>query len=86
MQVLDHVASGLKDAAELFEMAREENDDDTLAAVQSDIAGIEKDVSTLEFRRMFNNPADPSNCFVDIRPAPAAPRPATGRRCCCGST
>ncbi|WP_363928401.1 peptide chain release factor 2 [Thiobacillus sp.] len=67
VQVLDRVAAGLKDAAELFEMAREENDDDTLAAVQSDIAGIEKDVSTLEFRRMFNNPADPSNCFVDIQ-------------------
>ena len=33
--VLDRVASGLKDAAELFEMAREENDDDTLAAVQA---------------------------------------------------
>ena len=65
--VLDRVASGLKDAAELFEMAREENDDDTLAAVQADIAGIEKDVSTLEFRRMFNNPADPSNCFLDIQ-------------------
>ncbi len=65
--VLDRVASSLKDAAELFEMAREENDDDTLAAVQADIEAIEKDVSTLEFRRMFNNPADPSNCFLDIQ-------------------
>ncbi len=65
--VLDQVASGLADAAELFEMAREENDDDTLAAVQADITGIEKNVSTLEFRRMFNNPADPSNCFIDIQ-------------------
>jgi peptide chain release factor 2 len=65
--VLDHVSSALKDAAELFEMAREENDDDTLAAVQADIESIEKDVSTLEFRRMFNNPADPSNCFIDIQ-------------------
>ncbi len=65
--VLDRVASGLQDARELFEMAREENDDDTLAAVQSDIEGIEKDVATLEFRRMFANPADPSNCFLDIQ-------------------
>ncbi|MDZ7593192.1 MAG: peptide chain release factor 2 [Thiobacillus sp.] len=65
--VLDRVASGLKDAAELFEMAREENDDDTLAAVQADIAALEKDVSTLEFRRMFNHPADPNNCFIDIQ-------------------
>jgi peptide chain release factor 2 len=65
--VLDRVAGGLKDAAELFDMAREENDDDTLAAVQTDIAAIEQDVSTLEFRRMFSNPADPSNCFLDIQ-------------------
>ena len=65
--VLDRVASSLKDAAELFEMAREENDDDTLAAVQADIEAIERDVSTLEFRRMFNNPADPSSCFLDIQ-------------------
>ncbi|HJX57525.1 MAG TPA: peptide chain release factor 2 [Thiobacillus sp.] len=67
MLVLDRVASSLKDASELFEMAREENDDETLAAVQADIAALEKDVSTLEFRRMFNHPADPSNCFIDIQ-------------------
>ena len=65
--VLDRVASSLKDAAELFEMAREENDDETLEAVQADVAVLEKDVSTLEFRRMFNNPADPNNCFIDIQ-------------------
>jgi len=65
--VLDRIAQGLKDAAELFELARMENDDETLAAVQSDVAAIEKDVATLEFRRMFNNPADPSNCFIDIQ-------------------
>ncbi|MHB1214669.1 MAG: peptide chain release factor 2 [Thiobacillus sp.] len=65
--VLDRVNSGLKDAAELFEMAREEDDDDTLAAVQADIASLERDVSKLEFRRMFNNPADPNNCFIDIQ-------------------
>ena len=67
MLVLDRIAQGLKDTAELFELARMENDDETLAAVQSDVAAIEKDVATLEFRRMFNNPADPSNCFIDIQ-------------------
>ncbi len=65
--VLDRVSSGLKDASELFEMAREENDDETLVAVQADIAVLEKDISTLEFRRMFNHPADPNNCFIDIQ-------------------
>ena len=64
---LDHVGEGLRDADELFTMARDENDDDTLNAVSADIDGIEKQVATLEFRSMFNNPADPLNCFVDIQ-------------------
>ncbi|NUO80256.1 peptide chain release factor 2, partial [candidate division KSB1 bacterium] len=28
---------------------------------------IEKQVAALEFRRMFSNPADPNNCFLDIQ-------------------
>ena len=67
MLVLDRVEAGLADAAELFEMARAENDDDTLVAVRDDLESIEKDVAKLEFRRMFSNPADPSNCFLDIQ-------------------
>ncbi len=65
--VLDRVAAGLKDANELFEMACTENDDDTLNAVRDDLDALERDVARLEFRRMFNNPADPSNCFIDIQ-------------------
>ena len=67
MLVLDSVSEGLKDANELFSMAREESDDDTLHAVAADVDHIEKSIGTLEFRRMFNNPADPLNCFVDIQ-------------------
>ena len=67
MLVLDSVSEGLKDANELFSMAREESDDDTLHAVATDVDHIEKSIGTLEFRRMFNNPADPLNCFVDIQ-------------------
>ncbi len=36
-------------------------------SVESDVAGIERRVADLEFRRMFANPADPNNCFVDIQ-------------------
>jgi peptide chain release factor 2 len=64
---IDQVTDGLKDADELFAMAREENDDDTLHAVAADVDAIEKRIAALEFRRMFNNPADPLNCFVDIQ-------------------
>jgi peptide chain release factor 2 len=48
-------------------MARGENDDDTLLAVEADAAEIDKRVAALEFRRMFSNPADPNNCFLDIQ-------------------
>jgi peptide chain release factor 2 len=58
---------GLSDAADLFEMAREEQDDDTLVAIEADVAELKKTVEDLEFRRMFNNPMDPNNCFIDIQ-------------------
>jgi len=59
--------SDLADMAELFAMGREENDDDTLEAVIADTAEIAKVIEGLEFRRMFNNPMDPNNCFIDIQ-------------------
>ncbi len=65
--VLDRVAAGLADAGDLFQMARAEDDDDTLSAVRDDLEAIEAETAQLEFRRMFNNPADPSNCFLDIQ-------------------
>ena len=57
----------LTDSAELFELARGEDDDATLEAVAKDVAGHEKIVADLEFRRMFNNPMDPAPCFIDIQ-------------------
>ncbi len=64
---LASIASGLRDARELFEMARAESDEATLAGVAADVAELEKQVAGLEFRRMFSNPLDPNNCFVDIQ-------------------
>jgi peptide chain release factor 2 len=64
---LQNVANGLKDALELFEMAREENDDDTLLAIRSDAEVLEKEVAHLEFRRMFSNAMDPNNCFLEFQ-------------------
>lgn len=58
---------GLRDGRDLFDMAREESDDDTLEAVGEDVAALEKTVEGMEFRRMFANPMDPNNCFIDIQ-------------------
>ena len=48
-------------------MAREENDDASLRSIAGDTLDIEKTVVDLEFRRMFSNPMDPNNCFLDIQ-------------------
>ena len=57
----------MNDSRELFELARGEGDDATLVAVKDDVARLEKIIADLEFRRMFNNPLDPANCFIDIQ-------------------
>jgi peptide chain release factor 2 len=63
---LEKIDSGLKDSGELFGLAKAEGDDETLAAVEGDVREVEKLVADLEFRRMFADPMDPNNCFVDI--------------------
>ncbi len=64
---LTRIGQDLDDAAELFEMAQAESDDDSLHSIASDVLDIQKRVEALEFRRMFSNPVDPSNCFIDIQ-------------------
>jgi peptide chain release factor 2 len=64
---LTQIQQNLADSGELFEMAREENDEDSLLSIADDVKDIEKRVAELEFRRMFSNPADPNNCFIDIQ-------------------
>jgi len=59
--------NGLRDAKELFEIARSEQDDATLVAIEKDARGLEQTVADMEFRRMFSNPMDPNNCFLDIQ-------------------
>ena len=67
MLTLERVDGDLASTAELFEMAREEDDDDTLEAVFADVDKIEQEVAGLEFRRMFANPMDPNPCFMEIQ-------------------
>ncbi len=64
---LEKLDQDLRDARDLFGMAREENDDSALNAIGQDIADMESIVAAMEFRRMFSNPMDPNNCFLDIQ-------------------
>ncbi len=67
VQSVEHVTRNLRDAAELFELALAEQDEDSLQAVRDDLEVTDKQVSAMEFRRMFSNPMDPANCFIDIQ-------------------
>jgi peptide chain release factor 2 len=64
---LEKARADLADAADLFEMAREEGDDATLEAVSSDADEIKKVIEAMEFRRMFSNPMDHASAFIDIQ-------------------
>ncbi len=52
---------------ELLEMACMENDDAVIADVVADLQGVGKTIDDLEFQRMFNNPHDPANAYIDIQ-------------------
>ncbi len=61
------MGKGLADAGELFELASADADDATLRAIEGDCDAMGREIERLEFRRMFSNPADPLNCFLDIQ-------------------
>jgi peptide chain release factor 2 len=63
----DRLDSGLRDAKELFEIAKAERDVATLVSLETDARALEKTVADMEFRRMFSNPMDPRNSFLDIQ-------------------
>jgi len=64
---LSNLATSLKDQCELFELARNENDDETLKVVLEESNTLEKNVEAMEFRRMFSHPMDGNNCFINFQ-------------------
>ena len=67
VSTLSRLDNETRDARELFEMARSENDERVLSGLARDADALGATVAELEFRRMFSNPLDPNNCFVDIQ-------------------
>ncbi len=64
---IDHLTSNLADNSELYDMSKAEGDFDGLLAIEAEAQVLRTTVEELEFRRMFSNPADPLNCFIDIQ-------------------
>lgn len=57
----------LSDNLELYEMSKADGDEAGLQTIEAETAKLEAIVKDLEFRRMFNQPADPNNCFLDLQ-------------------
>ncbi len=67
VNTINTLALGLVDASELLEMAVEEQDEETVNSVITDVAAFEEQVMGLEFRRMFSGEMDANNAFLDIQ-------------------
>jgi peptide chain release factor 2 len=57
----------IHDNLELYEMVKDEGDLESLQTLESDTAQLTQTIEGLEFRRMFDKPADPLNAFLDIQ-------------------
>lgn len=67
VHLLRDLTQSITDLHDLFEMAREENDDKTLSDISEDVQAIERQVARLEFQRMFSGKMDKCNAFLDIQ-------------------
>ena len=67
VHVIDRLSSELADNTELFDMSKREGDDAGMLGIEGEAAKVAVEVEKMEFRRMFNNPADPLNAFLDIQ-------------------
>ena len=65
--ILSRLDTGLADAGEFLQLAKEDSDVVIIATVAHDLEGLERQLAELEFQRMFAGEMDGANAFVDIQ-------------------
>lgn len=65
--MMEGLQNQINDAAGLYELAAEENDPDTLEAINQEAEVLNKTVAQLEFRRMFSGEMDANAAYMDIQ-------------------
>ncbi len=68
LQAIQSLKTSVADALELAELAREEDDHETLKAIAEDVKDYSQIIDSLEFTSIFSGQMDASNAFVDIKP------------------
>ena len=66
-QTIEQLESGIGDAGDLLELAKEEQDVATIDEIETDVKAMSLKLEKLEFQRMFSGQMDGSNSFIDIQ-------------------
>ncbi len=64
---IESICQGLDDVELLLDMAKQEDDADTVQDVVADLDRYAAQIDELEFRRMFAGEMDPNNAFLEIQ-------------------
>lgn len=64
---LARLGQSVIDLSELFELAREEDDEQTINEISVELQTVEQQVAGLEFRRMFSGKMDTCSAYLDIQ-------------------
>jgi peptide chain release factor 2 len=67
VSTVDLLTSGSADAADLLEMAVEEQDEATVLEIEQDLDKLLQQLEQLEFRRMFSGEMDANSAYLDIQ-------------------
>jgi len=68
LERFNDASQALTDAHELYEMAKEENDDETIEGLYNDAAALEDRVLKMEITVMLSGPQDANNAIISIHP------------------
>jgi peptide chain release factor 2 len=67
VQTIETLDNGIAETGELLELALAEDDAETIAELEKDIAAYTVELEKLEFHRMFSGEMDGNNAFLDIQ-------------------
>lgn len=67
VHTITKLQQSIVDLTELFELAREEDDEQTINEISEELKSVEQEVAALEFRRMFSGKMDTCNAYLDIQ-------------------
>ncbi|MGB1800351.1 MAG: peptide chain release factor 2 [Gammaproteobacteria bacterium] len=67
VQTINTLEESFSDSIDLLNLALEEDDEETAAAVADDLDTNEEQLVKLEFRRMFSGEMDANNAYLDIQ-------------------